>query len=136
MKKVQVTFNPTEIKGVNYSNSFTKKPGEKFSLQVRSEVAIKLNPVNPVSALVAIHVFVEDPDKCIQLDIKTITYVTVSTFIDDLEGFIRAKYLPVVVMASNEKIRNITTLIGLPVRLPSPVFIEGDELGQPEELTQ
>lgn len=136
MKKIQVTINPTEIKSLNYNNNFSKKPGEKFSLQVKSEAAVKLNPNNPVTALVVVNVRVEDPDKCIQIAVETITGITVSTFIDDLEGFIRAKYLPVVIIASNEKIRNVTTTLGMPVRLPNPVFGEGGEMEQPEGLTQ
>lgn len=135
MKKVQVSINPTEIKSVNFNNSFTKKQGEKFSLQVKSEAAIKLNTTNPVMALVIVNIKVEDPDKSIQIAVETITGVTVSTFIDDLEGFIRTKYLPVIIMAANEKIRNLTMSLGMPIRLPNPVFGEGETV-QSEGLTQ
>ncbi len=135
MKKVQVSINPTEIKSVNFNNSFTKKQGEKFSLQVKSEAAIKLNTTNPVMALVIVNIKVEDPDKSIQIAVETITGVTVSTFIDDLEGFIRTKYLPVIIMAANEKIRNLTMSLGMPIRLPNPVFGEGEAV-QSEGLTQ
>ena len=135
MKKVQVSINPTEIKSVSYNNNFTKKQGEKFSLQVKSEAAIKLNTTNPVMALVLVNIKVEDPDKCISIAVETITGVTVSTFIDDLEGFIRTKYLPVIIMAANEKIRNLTMSLGMPIRLPNPVFGEG-EAPQTEGLTQ
>lgn len=135
MKKVQVSINPTEIKNVVYNNNFSKKQGEKFSLQVKSEAAIKLNTTNPVMALVLINIKVEDPDKSIQLAVETITGVTVSTFIDDLEGFIRSKYLPVIIMAANEKIRSLTMNLGMPIRLPNPVFGEG-EMPQTEGLTQ
>ena len=125
MKKIQVTINPTEIKSVTYNNNFSKKQGEKFSLQIKSEASIRLNSTNPVMALVVFNIKAEDPDNCIQINMETITGVTVSTFIDDLEGFIRSKYLPVIMMASNEKIRSLTTTLGMPIRLPSPV------LGQP-----
>ena len=135
MKKIQVTINPTEVKSVNFNNNFTKKQGEKFSLQIKSEVAIKPNPNNPVFAIVMVNIKVEDPDNCIQLAIETITGVTVSTFIDDLEGFIRSKYLPVVIMTANEKVRNITTSLGMPIRLPNPVFGEGEDV-QSSGLTQ
>ena len=86
-------------------------------------------------ALVLINIKVEDPDKSIQLAVETITGVTVSTFIDDLEGFIRSKYLPVIIMAANEKIRSLTMNLGMPIRLPNPVFGEG-EMPQTEGLTQ
>ena len=135
MKNVQVTINPTEIKSVTYNNSFTKKQGERFSLQIKSEAAIKLNPTNPVMALVVLNIKVDDPDGCIQINMETITGITVSTFIDDLEGFIRTKYLPIIMMQSNEKVRSLTTTLGMPIRLPNPVFGEG-EAEQSEGLTQ
>lgn len=135
MKKIQVTINPTEIKSVTYNNSFTKKQGERFSLQIKSEAAIKLNPTNPVMALVVLNIKVDDPDGCIQINMETITGITVSTFIDDLEGFIRTKYLPIIMMQSNEKVRSLTTTLGMPIRLPNPVFGEG-EAEASEGLTQ
>lgn len=85
MKSVEVTINPTEVRSVKYINAFSKKPGEKISLSVKSEASIKLNPTNPVVALVIVKVIVEDPDKCIQMEIETITGVNVSTFIDNLD---------------------------------------------------
>lgn len=134
MKDVQVTINPTEIKMFSYNNNFTKRPGEKFQLQVKSNATIRLNTNDPVQALVVVAVAVEDPDNCIDIKVETITGLTVSTFIDDLEGFIRDNYLAVVIMAANEKIRTITTMAGMPVRLPNPVF--GKAHIQPEGLTQ
>lgn len=134
MKSVQVTINPTEIRHFDYTNAFNKKPGEQIQLQVKSAVDIKLNPNNPVVALVIINVKVEDPDKCVTMNIETLTGITVSTFIDDLEGFIRATYLPVAIMASNEKVRSATMAVGMPIKLPNPVF--GAEKNTPDELTQ
>ena len=64
MKNVQVTINPTEIRHFDYTNAFNKKPGEQIQLQVRSSVDIKLNPNNPVIALVIIKVVVEDAGHC------------------------------------------------------------------------
>lgn len=134
MKNVQVTINPTEIKHIDYTNAFTKKPGEKIALQVKQDASIRLNPSNPVSAIVLLNVTIEDPDKCISLHVETITGVTVSTFIDDLEGFIRTKYLPTVVLSSNEKIRATTCCFGIPVRLPNPVL--GEDSEQAEGIPQ
>ena len=134
MKNIQVTINPTEIRHIDFTNAFNKRPGEKISLQVKSEATIKLNPSNPVVALVIVNLKVEDPDKSISMNIETITGVTVSTFIDDLEGFIRSAYMPVIIMASNEKVRNVTTNIGFPIKLPNPVFGTSD--AKPEGLTQ
>lgn len=134
MKNVQVTINPTEIRHIDFTNAFNKKPGEKIALQVKSEATIKLNPNNPVVALVVVTLKVEDPDKTVVFNVETITGITVSTFIDDLEGFIRSTYLPVVIMSSNEKIRSISTNLGMPIKLPNPVF--GATNAKPEGLTQ
>ena len=108
MKNVEVVINPTEIRSVKYSNAFSKKPGEKIALSVRSEASIKLNPTNPVVAIVVVRVVVEDPDKCIQVDVETITGVTVSTFIDNLDQFIKDNYLSVIIMSANEKVRTLS----------------------------
>ncbi|MBD5156601.1 MAG: hypothetical protein HDT13_03065 [Butyrivibrio sp.] len=122
MKSVEVTINPTEVRSVKYINAFSKKPGEKISLSVKSEASIKLNPTNPVVALVIVKVIVEDPDKCIQMDIETITGVNVSTFIDNLDQFIKEKYLPVIIMSANEKVRAVSAMMGTPIKIPNPRF--------------
>ena len=122
MKNVEVTVNPTEVRSVKYINAFSKKPGEKISLSVKSEASIKLNQTNPVVALVVVKVTVEDPDKCIQMEIETITGVTVSTFIDNLDQFIKEKYLPVIIMSASEKVRAVSAIMGTPVKIPNPRF--------------
>ena len=138
MKNVEVTINPTEIRSVNYSNAFSKKPGEKISLSIKSEASIKLNPTNPVVAIVIVKVTVEDPDKCINMEIETITGVTVSTFIDNLDQFIKERYLPVIIICANEKVRALSAMMGTPIKVPNPRFgmaISGNN-GQTDGLTQ
>lgn len=135
MKNIQVTINPTEVRSVNYSNAFSKKPGEKISLSVKSEASIKLNSANPVVAVVIVKVTVEDPDKCIAMEIETITGVTVSTFIDNLDQYIKANYLPVIIMSANEKVRAVSAMMGTPIRIPNPKFGSIEE-GESSGLTQ
>lgn len=134
MKNVQVRINPTEIRHFSYTNAFNKKPGEQIKLQVMSKVNVILNPTNPVLALVAVTVSVEDPDKSVTMNVETVTGVTVSTFVDDLEGFIRENYLSTIIMVSNEKVRATTLSVGMPIKLPSPVF--GQQPSSSEEITQ
>lgn len=122
MKNVTVTINPTEIKTLSFNNNFTMKPGEKIALNVKSEAAIRPNATNPVAALVAVKVEVTDPNQSISMTVETITGVTVSTFIDDIEQFIRENYMSVILMSANEKIRSISALIGVPIRIPNPRF--------------
>ena len=138
MKNVEVTINPTEIRSVNYSKAFSQKPGEKISLSIKSEASIKLNPTNPVVAIVIVKVTVEDPDKCINMEIETITGVTVSTFIDNLDQFIKERYLPVIIISANEKVRALSAMMGTPIKVPNPRFgmaISGNN-GQTDGLTQ
>lgn len=138
MKNIEVTINPTEIKNVQYGNLFTKKPGERISLAIKSEANINLNPSNPVLALVTIKISVEDPDKCIHMEVETITGVTVNTFVDNLDVYIKTHYLPVIIMAVNEKVRSISSAIGTPIKVPNPVF-ENQQLALDKsgtELTQ
>lgn len=131
MKNVQVTINPTEIKSINYSNTFSKKPGEKISLSIKSEAQIKLTPNNPVVAIISVNTTVEDPDGCIAMQVETITGVQVSTYIDNLDQFIKRRYLPVIIMAANEKVRNLSAVLGAPIRLPNPNFTT-EEAGSDE----
>ena len=136
MKNVEVVINPTEIRSVKYSNAFSKKPGEKIALSVRSEASIKLNPTNPVVAIVVVRVVVEDPDKCIQVDVETITGVTVSTFIDNLDQFIKDNYLSVIIMSANEKVRTLSAVMGEPIKIPNPKFNVGGVQTSETEFTQ
>lgn len=136
MKNVEVVINPTEIRSVKYSNAFSKKPGEKIALSVRSEASIKLNPTNPVVAIVVVRVVVDDPDKCIQVDVETITGVTVSTFIDNLDQFIKDNYLSVIIMSANEKVRTLSAVMGAPIKIPNPKFSVGGVQTSETEFTQ
>ena len=134
MKDVQVTIQPTEVKMFSYNNNFTKKPGDKFQFQVKSNTTIRLNSNSPVDAIVVVAVSVEDPDGCIDIKVETITGLRVSTFIDDLEGYIRENCLATVIHIANEKIRALTTMVGMPIRLPNPVL--GQPLGTAEGFPQ
>ncbi len=137
LKDIQVTINPTEIRSLQYNNAFSKKPGERIQLSVKSEASIKLNPTNPVIAIVGVKVTVEDPDKCIQMEIETITGVTVSTFVDNLDQYIKERYLPVILMSANEKIRSVSAIVGTPIKIPNPRFGNAaPESAGPEGLTQ
>lgn len=122
MKNVEVTINPTEIRSVKYNNAFSKKTGEKIALSVKSEASIKLNPANPVVAIVVVKISVEDPDKSMQMEIETITGITVSTFIDNFDQFIKNKYLPIIIMSVNEKVRSLSAIMGAPIKVPNPKF--------------
>ena len=60
------------------------------------------------------------------------------SLIDDIEQFIKDNYMSVILMSANEKIRSISALIGVPIRIPNPRFGESPlmENMEPNGLTQ
>ncbi len=122
-KNIQVTINPTEIKSLNFTNKFSATPGTRIELRVKNEVGIRLNPTNPVAAVVIAKVTVVDEGSdSISMQMETITSVVVSTFVDNLDQYIKDNYLNVIMMAANEKIRAVSALMGIPIRIPNPKF--------------
>lgn len=126
MAKVQFQINPTEVKSVKFQNAFSKQPGEKVNLSVKSEAAIKLNPTNPVVAVVVVKCVIADEDKSIELEVETLTGVVSSTFVDDYNGYIKKNLLQTILVQSNEKVRALCATIGAHLQMPNPAF-EGVE---------
>ena len=119
---VMVTIAPTEVKSVRYDNTFKIQAGQQVKLAIKNTVGVQTSPTNPVAAHVLSKITVEDETKNISFEIETITPVTTSTYVDNLEEFIKRRYMSVVMLAVNEKVRNVTTLLGIPVRLPALRF--------------
>lgn len=120
MKDINITINSTEVKAVRYSNNFSQKQGEKISMQIQNSVSVKLNPANPVMALVFIKVEAKDETNSMAFEIETLTGVMVNTFVDNLDDFVRKYYVPSIQLAVNEKVRSITAMLGLTIKLPAP----------------
>jgi len=119
---VMVTIAPTEVKSVRYDNTFKIQAGQQVKLAIKNTVGVQTSPTNPVAAHVLSKITVEDETKNISFEIETITPVTTSTYVDNLEEFIKRRYMSVVMLAVNEKVRNVTMLLGIPVRLPALRF--------------
>lgn len=132
MKSAKITINPTEVKSVSYNNSFRQKPGQPMKLMVKSQVNIQTNPAAPTTAMAMIKITAEDEEKNLTLAIETMTLASASTFIDNLDDIIKAKYLPVIMLGVNEKIRNISSTLGINLRLPSPQLDYTQEEERPE----
>lgn len=123
MKDIQITINPPEIRSVNYVNNFSVPSGEKINLKAGYQLSVRLNPTNPVAAAVLIKYTVTDEQSnCINMEIETITGVTVNTFVDNLDQYIRDNFINTIVVANNEKLRTLSMLLGSPIRLPNPTF--------------
>lgn len=117
MANVKVAINPPDVKSLTYNNTF-KQAGQPIPLQVKTAVGVKLNPASPTTAVVITKVEVGDEEKNIVFNIELFTGVTVSTFVDNLDDFIKKNYMAIVMTAVNEKIRAVSSSMGLAFKLP------------------
>ncbi|MBQ9866803.1 MAG: hypothetical protein IJM34_07260 [Lachnospiraceae bacterium] len=120
MKDVKVTIAPTNIKTLKFENNYNAKPGEQVKLGVQMKVAVHLNPAAPTTALAHVHFAVTDEEKKhVSMELETLTPITVSTFIDNLDEVVKSKYMNDIMLAVNEKIRMTTSMLGLGIQVPA-----------------
>ena len=122
MAEIQVSIKKTEIKRIEYNNDFAGIPGKQLKLEIKTQAKVHLNMATPLSAVVDVVFLAEDPESKIKLEIQTYTPITASSFIDNLDKVIQERYLSSVMLAVNEKIRMITTTVGINLRVPNMVF--------------
>lgn len=122
MSEVQFSIKATEIKMVNYQNAFTIMPGKPINLDIKTNTKIRLNMATPLNAIVDVSFHAEDVENKILLEIETFTPVTVSSFVDNLDNVLQEKFLAHIMLAVNEKIRNVTSMLGMNLRTPSMLF--------------
>lgn len=129
MKSAKITINPPEIKSVSYNNTFRQKPGQPMKLTIKSQVNVQTNPAAPTTAMAMVKVTAADEAENLSLTLETMTLVSASTFIDNLDDVVKTKYMPIIMMAVNEKIRHISSTLGMNLRLPNPQldYTEGGE---------
>ena len=119
MKDIQVSIGSTGIKSFNYNNTFAAKPGEQMKLAVKTQIAVNLNPASPTVAMVLVkYEASEEEKKVIGLTIETMTPVSVSTFVDNLDEVIKKKYIGEVMIGVAEKIRMLSSIVGLSLTVP------------------
>ncbi|MBE5894328.1 MAG: hypothetical protein IJZ00_06885 [Lachnospiraceae bacterium] len=127
MKTVEINMRPTDIKGIKFNNSFMAKPGEPVKMEVKTNVGIKLNPAAPTIASVVVLFSARDEKETILLEVETVTMVSVNTFVDNLDKVIKDNYINTIMMAVNEKIRVLATMVGLNITVPAVKFEYSDE---------
>lgn len=120
MKTAKITLNPPEIKSISYNNTFRQKPGQPLKMTVKSQVSVKTNPAAPTTAMVLVKITASDEEQNLSLELETMTLAVASTFVDNLDDVLKQKYLPIIMMVVNEKIRSISASMGLNLRLPNP----------------
>ncbi|MBR3306995.1 MAG: hypothetical protein IKI75_07075 [Lachnospiraceae bacterium] len=127
MKDVKVTIAATNIRSLKYENNFNVKPGEPLKLGVQTQVGVRLNPAAPTTAVVLVKFVISDEEKKVMnMEMETITPVSVSTFVDNLDDMIKKNYINDVMLTVNEKIRTTCALIGLNLQTPPISFAYRD----------
>ena len=127
MKDVKVSIAATNIRSLKYENNFTAKPGEQIKLGVKTQLAVRLNPAAPTTAMVLVHFEVSDEEKkAVSMELDTLTPVNVSTFVDNLDDVIKKNYVNDVMLSVNEKIRVVSAMVGLNIQTPPISFAYRD----------
>lgn len=128
MSKIQVSIKPTEIKKVDYQAPANVIPGKPMNLELQSKARVLLNMSAPLIAVVEVTFRATCPeDETVNLEIVTLTGVTVSSFIDNLDQVIQQEYMAGIMLAVNEKLKQVTSTIGINLRLPSLAFSYGED---------
>ena len=120
MKTAKITLNPPEIKSISYNNTFRQKAGQPLKMTVKSQVSVKTNPAAPTTAMALVKITAGDEEKNLSFEVETMTLAVASTFVDNLDDVLKTQYLPILMMAVNEKIRSVSAAMGLNLRLPNP----------------
>ena len=120
MKTAKITLNPPEIKSISYNNTFRQKAGQPLKMTVKSQVSVKTNPAAPTTAMALVKITAGDEEKNLSFEVETMTLAVASTFVDNLDDVLKTQYLPILMMAVNEKIRSVSVAMGLNLRLPNP----------------
>ena len=90
-----------------------------MKLAVKTQIAVNLNPASPTVAMVLVKYEASDEEKkVIGLTIETMTPVSVSTFVDNLDEVIKKKYIGEVMIGVAEKIRMLSSIVGLSLTVP------------------
>lgn len=127
MKNAKISIRPADIGSIKYSNQFKVKPGEQLNLSIKTGAVVKMNPAAPTSAVVVYKFSAKTEDETLVADIETLTAVSASTYIDDLENVIKRNYMNIILLNANEKVRAIFTTVGLNINLPSYSFSYNEE---------
>ncbi|MDE6635157.1 MAG: hypothetical protein K2K09_00945 [Lachnospiraceae bacterium] len=123
MSDIQVSIKPTDIKKIDYQAPSVVVPGQSLSLEVKTNTKAVLNMSAPLTALVEIEFAVTaKEDEKFGLTVQTVTGLTVSSFVDNLDDVILKNYAPSILLAANEKFKQIHSLAGITLRLPHLVF--------------
>lgn len=123
MSDIQVRIKPTDVKKIDFEAPSAIQPNQPLSLEVGTSTRVLLNMSEPLMALVEIEFTVTaKEDDNFKLTVQTVTGVTVSSFVDNLDEVIMKNYASSILLAANEKFKQITSISGINLRLPNLAF--------------
>ncbi len=123
MSDIQVRIKPTDVKKIDYEAPSAVASSQPLNLEVGTNTKVLLNMAEPLMALVEIEFTVTaKEDDNFRLIVHTVTGVIVSSFIDNLDEVIMRNYAPSIILAANEKFKQITSVAGINLRLPNLTF--------------
>lgn len=131
MKKAgNITIAPANIASVQFNNSFKIGANESAKFTIRNGMRISVSPSSPNLAMVYIKFeAVSDDEECsIAFKVETVTAVSSSTYIDDLEDVIKRDYSGIIMYGANEKIHSVATSVGINFALPTITIREYDDI--------
>lgn len=123
MAEIIVNIRATEIRSMKYVNNFSGNPGEKMKLVVKSGANVTCNPETPTKAAVFIKFIAQTENGSINFELETATPIEVSSFVDNLDEIIKTKYMNVIMLTVNEKIRTTAAMVGLTINAPAVNFV-------------
>ena len=103
-KDAVFSIRSTDVKSVTYNNDFKVRPGEKINIKVNTNLAVRMNPAQPTSAVVFVKFEASDEESGLSFQMETVTAVSSSTYVDDFEEVIKSDYINTIMLAVNEKI--------------------------------
>lgn len=127
MKNAKIAIRPADVARINYMNQFKAKPGEPIKLSIKNNYAVKLNTAAPTNAVVIFKFEAKSEDGTITFEVETLTAVSASTYIDDLEEVIKNQYIAFIMAGVNEKIKTIATTVGLNINFPAITVPYGEQ---------
>ena len=123
MSDIQVRIMPTEVKKIEFEAPSKVFANQPLNLEVGTNTKVLLNMAEPLMALVEIEFTVTaKEDEKFRLITHTVTGVTVSSFIDNLDDVIMKQYAPSIILASYEKFKQVASVTGINLRLPNMTF--------------
>lgn len=120
MSEKIIQISPTMIKAVEYNTEF---PSEGVTMSGAPEFKIITFPDRPLEGCVDVVFTAKDADgERVMIKIHTRTAIKVNTFIDDFDKFIGDNYLTSIMLSVNEKIRQVSSAVGMTIRIENFPF--------------